>query len=78
VAIVGGLAWIAIVEGLVAQVVGSGLARWLPMAAGQALEGLSVPGRELLSPGAGGLVLAAYAIGLGALAALVTVRRDVT
>jgi ABC-2 type transport system permease protein len=77
-AIVAGLAWIALVEGLVAQVIGSGLARWLPMAAGQALEGLSVPGRELLAPLAGGLVLAAYAIGLGALAAVATVRRDVT
>ena len=78
VAIVAGLAWIALVEGLVAQVIGSGLARWLPMAAGQALEGLTVPGRDLLPPWAGGLVLAAYAVGLGALAAVATVRRDVT
>jgi ABC-2 type transport system permease protein len=77
-AIVGGLAWIALVEGLVAQVVGSGLARWLPMAAGQALEGLTVPGRDLLSPLGGGLVLGAYAVGLGALSALAIVRRDVT
>jgi ABC-2 type transport system permease protein len=78
VAIVAGLAWIALVEGLVAQVVGSDLARWLPMAAGQALEGLSVPGRDLLPVWAGGLVLAAYVVALGALAAFATVRRDVT
>ena len=76
-AIVAGLSWIALVEGLVAQVIGSGLARWLPMAAGQALEGLSIPGRELLSPWAGGLVLAAYAVVLGALATVATRRRDV-
>ena len=77
-AIVAALAWVALIEGLVAQVIGSGLARWLPMAAGQALEGLSVAGRDPLQPWAGGLVLAAYAIGLGTLAAVVTVRRDVT
>ncbi len=78
VAITAGLVWIALVEGLVAQVIGSGLARWLPMAAGQALEGISVPGRDLLPAWAGGLVLAGYAIGLAVIASLATVRRDVT
>ena len=77
-AITGALAWVALVEGLVGQLVGTGIARWLPMAAGQALEGLSTPGRELLSPTGGGLVLAAYAVGLALLAGAVTVRRDVT
>ena len=76
VAITIGLAWIALVEGLVAQVIGSDLARWLPLYAGQALE--SVPGRNLFAPWAGGLVLAAYAVGFGVLAAVVTVRKDVT
>lgn len=78
VAITAGLAWIALVEGLVAQVIGSDLARWLPMAAGEALEGLSQPGRELLDPWAGGLVLVVYAVGLGAIATVATIRRDVT
>ena len=38
VAIAIGMAWIALVEGLVAQVVGTEVARWLPLSAGQALE----------------------------------------
>ncbi len=76
VAITVGLAWIALVEGLVAQVIGTELARWLPLSAGQALE--SVPVGNLLPPWAGGFVLAAYAIGFGALAVVATVRRDVT
>jgi hypothetical protein len=59
-------------------VVGADNARWLPMAAGQALEGLTVPGRELLAPWAGGVVLVGYALALGVLAAVGTVRRDVT
>jgi ABC-2 type transport system permease protein len=76
VAITVGLAWIALVEGLVGQVVGPDLARWLPLYAGQALEG--VPGKDLLAGWAGGLVLAVYAAGFGALAAIATVRKDVT
>jgi ABC-2 type transport system permease protein len=77
-AIVAGLAWVALVEGLVGQVIGGSLARWLPMAAGQAAEGLTVAGRELLQPWAGVVVLVAYAIGLGVLATFATVRRDVS
>ncbi|MGZ6273851.1 MAG: ABC transporter permease [Candidatus Limnocylindrales bacterium] len=75
-AITAGLVWIALVEGIVASIVGSDLARWLPVAAGRALE--NVPTAGLLAPWAGGLVLAAYAIGFAVLAVAVTVRRDVT
>lgn len=71
-----GLAWIALIEGLVGQVIGPDLARWLPLYAGQALEG--VAGKDLLAAWAGGLVLAAYAGGFGVLAAIATVRKDVT
>lgn len=71
-----GLAWVALVEGLVGQLIGSDLARWLPMYAGQALEGISE--RNLLAPWGGGLVLAAYAAIFGIAGALATVRRDVT
>ncbi len=44
VAIAIGMAWIALVEGLVAQVVGTDVARWLPLSAGQALESVIAPG----------------------------------
>jgi ABC-2 type transport system permease protein len=75
-AITVGLAWVALVEGLVGQLVGADLARWLPMYAGQALEGIQE--RSLLAPWAGGLVLAAYAALFGIAGVLATVRRDVT
>jgi ABC-2 type transport system permease protein len=75
-AISAGLVWIAIVEGIVANLVGNDLARWLPVAAGRALENVAAPG--LLAPWAGGLVLAAYAFGFAAFAVAATVRRDVT
>jgi ABC-2 type transport system permease protein len=74
--IVAGLAWIALVEGIVASLVGTDLARWLPVAAGRALEG--APGAGLLAPWGGGLVLAAYVAGFGAVAVAATVGRDVT
>jgi ABC-2 type transport system permease protein len=75
-AISAGLVWIAIVEGIVANLVGNDLARWLPVAAGRALENVAAPG--LLAPWAGGLVLAAYAVGFAVFAVAATVRRDVT
>ncbi len=71
-----GLAWVALVEGFVGQIVGADLARWLPMYAGQALEGIAE--RNLLAPWGGGLVLAAYAAIFGMAGVLATVRRDVT
>jgi ABC-2 type transport system permease protein len=68
------LAWIAIVEGLVGQLLGDS-ARWLPMAAGRALG--NMPG-DVLPQLSGGLVLGAYAIALAVLAAVTSMRRDVT
>jgi ABC-2 type transport system permease protein len=76
-AIAGVLVWIAIVEGIVGQLVGDA-ARWLPFRAGGAMEGLPSPGVAQLSQVAGGLVLAAYAAAFVAVAVATTIRRDVT
>lgn len=69
------LVWIALVEGLIGQLIGDG-DRWLPFGSGQAL-GL-LPNAPDISQWAGGLVLAGYAAAMAAVAVTTTVRRDVT
>jgi ABC-2 type transport system permease protein len=71
------LAWLAVVEGIVGQLLGSGLTRWLPVAAGGALGQLpGGPAGRLPQWGAGTLLIGyAAALTVGALA--VTIRRDV-
>ncbi|MEV0288514.1 ABC transporter permease [Kribbella sp. NPDC050820] len=74
-AIAAALAWIALVEGLVAELIDA-LEPWLPAAGGQALARL--PGAPDISQWAGGLLLAGYALVFAAIALTTTVQRDVT
>jgi ABC-2 type transport system permease protein len=71
------LAWIALVEGIVSQLLGD-LGKWLPLASGVSLEDIPAETVEQLPPWAGGLVLVAYAMVFAVIAVSTTVRRDVS
>ena len=71
------LAWVALVEGLIGQLLG-GLGRWLPFANGRAVGRLAPDAGDLLPQWGGAVVLACYAVVFAAVATLTTVRRDVT
>ncbi len=66
------------IEGIVGQLVGSGLARWLPFYASEALDKANVTGTQLLPQWGGGLVLLAYVAIFAGAAIVTTLRRDVT
>lgn len=74
-AIAAALAWIALVEGLIGELF-TGLRRWLPFAAGQALGRLE--GAPDVSQWLAAVVLFTYAAVLTTAAIATTVRRDVT
>ncbi|MCJ7712616.1 MAG: ABC transporter permease [Chloroflexi bacterium] len=77
-AIAGALVWIAIVEGMVGQLLGDA-ARWLPFRSGTALQGLpAMSNGEQLSQVGGGLMLVAFATVFVAVALATSMRRDVT
>jgi ABC-2 type transport system permease protein len=78
-AVAAALAWIALIEGIAGQLLGSGLARWLPFYASEALGRTSIFGPVRLLPQWGGaLVLLGYAAAFAAAAAVTTLKRDVT
>ncbi len=76
-AIAAALAWLALIEGIVGQLLGD-FGRWLPFRSGQALEGVATPGTNLLPQWGGAMVLAAYAAIFVLVATSTTVRRDVS
>lgn len=78
-AIATALAWFALIEGILGQLLGPGLTRWLPFYASEALgrSNLSATAR-LLPQWGGGLMLLAYAAVFAAAAVFTTLRRDVT
>jgi ABC-2 type transport system permease protein len=72
------LVWIALVEGVVGQLVGD-LARWLPLASGTALgKGPALASRTPVTQVEGAITLAVYAAVLAAIALMTSVRRDVS
>jgi ABC-2 type transport system permease protein len=78
-AVAAALAWIALVEGVVGQLIGN-LARWLPFYAGQALGagGTAMLPEPLLSRLGALVVLLAYTAIFTLAAITISVRRDVT
>ncbi|MBW8751708.1 MAG: hypothetical protein JF565_09835 [Propionibacteriales bacterium] len=78
-AIAAALAWVALVEGIVGQIVGD-LARWLPFATGSALGDVkaSTGSFDPLPQVAAAGALAAYAAVFAVVAITTSVRRDVT
>jgi len=72
-AIVGWLAWIAVVEHI-AVGLAPAIGRWLPAAAGRAL--MRSPGEDILSPLAAGFLLAAYAVTIMSAAIMIEHYRD--
>ena len=71
------LVWLALVEGLIGQLMGSDLSRWLPFSAGTALGRIPAAVDGGLPQWEAAVVLAAYALAFSVVAVGLTVRRDV-
>ena len=73
------LAWIALIEGIAGQLLGAGLARWLPFYASESLDRANLTTATGLLPQWGGLlVLLGYAAIFAVAGVLTTLNRDVT
>ena len=73
------LAWIALVEGIVGQLVGAGLARYLPFYASESLDRANLTAATgLLPQWGGGLVLLGYAVIFAVAGLVTTLNRAVT
>lgn len=77
-AVAAALAWIALVEGIVGQLLGDSAARWLPFRAGSALAAVGMSdGASQLSRPAAALLLTAYIIAFAVAGLAAVTRRDV-